>query len=247
MKTYTEAPMLPLLLLSGCISKKITSVEKAAPEELRPPAPEEFQLGKGDKIAIRVWRHDDLDMDVTIAPDGSISYPLVGQLRVEGMTYNELVQSLREAIQVYYKDPQVSVNVLELSNQKIFVLGPGVNHPSVLQLQSEMSVLEAITRSGGISTTAKTKNILLIRGGLETPKLYKINVHAMTKKGDLNQMVYLQRGDIVMVPMRTISSAAMYFRDIQSFLAPVVAGTVIYRNTATTNRTPVGASSALGQ
>jgi polysaccharide export outer membrane protein len=206
------------------------------------PAPEEFELGPGDKIAIRVWRHDDLDMDVTIAPDGTLTYPLIGRVEVTGMTYPELVHSLTGAISEYYSDPQVSVNILELMNQKVFIIGE-VMAPSVFQLSTEMSILEALTRAGGINSSARTQNVLLIRGGMDNPKLYVVDVKAIYTKGSMNQMVSLQKGDIVLVPTRTITNVARYFREVSGALSPFVAGSAIYRNTASGGAQ--GTSSAL--
>jgi polysaccharide export outer membrane protein len=206
------------------------------------PAPEEFQMGPGDKIAIRVWRHDDLDMDITISPDGSITYPLIGRVEVSGMTYPELVDTLIAAISVYYDDPQVSVNILELKNQKVFVIGE-VLTPSVLQLINEMSILEALTRAGGINPSARTQNVLLIRGGIDNPQLYTVDVKSIYTKGNFDQMVNLQRGDIVLVPTRTITNVARYFREVSGALSPFVAGSAIYRNTASGGAQ--GTSSAL--
>jgi polysaccharide biosynthesis/export protein len=206
------------------------------------PTTAEFQLGPGDKIAIRVWRHDDLDMDVTIAPDGSITYPLVGRIAVSGMTYPQLVKKLGTAISEYYTDPQVSVNILELKNQKVFVIGE-VMSPSVLQLSGEMTILEALTLTGGINQFSRTNNVLLIRGGIETPTLYTIDVQAIYAEAQLDQMVSLQRGDIVVVPTRTITNVSRYFKEVQGTLSPFVAGTAIYRNASTGGAQ--GTSSAL--
>ncbi|MDP6934405.1 MAG: polysaccharide biosynthesis/export family protein [Myxococcota bacterium] len=208
---------------------EVTNIAEAEPGAWIVPTPEEFQLGPGDRIAIRVWRHTDLDMDVTIAPDGSISYPLVGRIQVAGMAYPELVERLTEAIATYYEEPQVSVNILELRNQKIFVLGE-VSNPSVLQLDNEMSILEALTIAGGLNSSARTRNVLLIRGGLEAADLYTVDVKSIFE-GRMDQLVYLQRGDIVVVPTRTISNVARYFSEVKSVLAPFVAGSAIYRNT----------------
>jgi polysaccharide export outer membrane protein len=206
------------------------------------PTPAEFQLGPGDKIAIRVWRHDDLDMDVTIAPDGSITYPLVGRIAVSGMTYPQLVKKLGVAISEFYTNPQVSVNILELRNQKVFVIGE-VMSPAVLQLSGEMTILEALTITGGINQFSRTNNVLLIRGGIENPSLYTIDVKAIYAEGRLDQMVSLQRGDIIVVPTRTITNVSRYFKEVQGTLSPFVAGTAIYRNASTGGAQ--GTSSAL--
>jgi len=221
------------LAMLGCAPKAPIPNIAEAPEELRRAlTPAEFQLGPGDKIDIAVWRHPDLNLSVTIAPDGSITYPLVGTVTVAGMTFPELSQALTTAIAEYYEAPQVAVNIAELNSQKIFVLGDGVTVPQVLQLDNEMSVLEALTRAGGLNSTARTRNVLLVRGGIDEPSLYTIDVNAIYSEGRMDQMVYLQQGDIVVVPNRTITNVSNYFREVQGILAPFVSGSAVYRNVA---------------
>ena len=223
--------LLLLLGLTACAPKTpVANISEAPPEHRVAPEFEEFQLGPGDRIAIDVWRHSDLDMEITIAPDGSITYPLVSQVFVAGMTYPELSETLTEAIADYYEDPQVSVNILELMSQKVFVLGDGVASPSVLQLNNEMSILEALTRSGGLSNTARTRNVLLVRGGLDAPELYTVDVQSIYNEGRMDQMVFLQQNDIIVVPNKTITNVANYFREVQSLINPFVSGSAIYRN-----------------
>jgi protein involved in polysaccharide export with SLBB domain len=113
----------------------------------------------------------------------------------------------------------------------------------VFQLSTEMSILEALTRAGGINSSARTQNVLLIRGGMDNPKLYVVDVKAIYTKGSMNQMVSLQKGDIVLVPTRTITNVARYFREVSGALSPFVAGSAIYRNTASGGAQ--GTSSAL--
>jgi polysaccharide export outer membrane protein len=210
---------------------------------IKAPGPAEFTFGPGDRISIKVWRHEEMDMEVTIAPDGGITYPLVGRLQVAGMSYPTLVAALEAGLTPYYNDVSVAVNVEEVSNQKVFVLGE-VRSPAVLQVQNDLSILEALTRTGGIDPDARTDNVLLIRGGLDQPELYTVNVKAIYAEGDLSQLVYLQRGDIVVVPTKTIADVEAFFRRIQGVLAPFVGGTAIYRNAITGGAQ--GTSSAMG-
>ncbi len=199
---------------------------------LRPPEPKDFVFGPGDVIEIKVWRQPDMDAQIVVAPDGAISYPLVGRIKVAGLTYPELIETIEQALSKYYTEPSVAVNVVQVSNQKVLVLGE-VKSPAVLQIENDMTILEALTRTGGLSVDARTDNILLIRGGLEQPELYTIDIDAIFGKGDFSQMVYLQQGDIVLVPPRTIVNVERFFRRVQGILAPFVAGSAIYRNVLT--------------
>ena len=124
------------------------------------------------------------------------------------------------------------MNIIELHSQKVLVFGE-VAKPSVLQLSSEMSILEALTEVGGINQYARTSNVLLVRGGMDTPQLYTVDIDSIISEGRMDQMVFLQRGDIVVVPTRTITNAARFFREVSGVLAPFVAGSAIYRNAVT--------------
>jgi polysaccharide export outer membrane protein len=224
---------LPLLLLLACARERPPNVQDAQ-VPLRMPAAEAFTFGPGDSLQIRVWRHEDLSMDVTIAPDGAISYPLVGRLVVAGLTYEQFVARLQSAVSEYYVDAQVSVNIAQVTNQKVLVIGE-VAQPMVLQITNDLSLLEALTRAGGIHPDARTRNVLLVRGGAAEPQVYTVDVDAIYGRGDFSQMVYLQRGDIVYVPARTITDVERFFKRLQGVLAPALSGSAVYRNVVSGN------------
>ncbi len=232
-------------LLSACATTarapNISTSDDAV--ALRAPTPAEFVFGPGDRLSIKVWRHEELDMLVTVAPDGGITFPLAGRIQASGMSYPELVAELEEGLGAYYTDVSVAVNVEEVSNQKVFVLGE-VKTPAVLQIENDLSILEALTRTGGIDPDARTDNVLLIRGGIEQPELFSIDVAAIYGQGDISQLVYLQRGDIVVVPTKTIANVERFFKRIQGVLSPFVGGSAIYRNAVSGGAQ--GTSSALG-
>ena len=220
------------LTACGAHSGQVQNIAEAELSARQVPTPEQFQIGPGDRIAITVWHHDDLSMDVTVAPDGTISFPLLGTVSVAGKTYTEIRDILTGSIATYYNEPQVAVNIIELQNQKVFVIGE-VAQPAVLQLSSEMSILEALTRAGGINQYSRTSNVLLVRGGIDEPRLFTVDVDRIFSKGDMDQLVFLQRGDIVVVPTRTITNAARFFREVSGVMAPFVAGSAVYRNAVT--------------
>lgn len=221
--------MIPLLLMFACLPPDAPVNVADAGVELQLPASKSFTFGPGDTIRIWVWRHDDLTLEVTVAPDGAITYPLVGRINVAGLTYEDLIALLQAKVSEYYVDAQVQVNILNVTNQKVLVLGE-VHTPQVMQITNDLSILEALVTAGGINPDAQTSNVLLIRGGLEAPKLFTVNVDAVYGRGDMTQMVYLQRGDIVVVPTKTITNVERFFKRVQTILAPAVGGSAVYRN-----------------
>jgi polysaccharide biosynthesis/export protein len=240
--------LLAALVLPSCARRNVRPVtdlsatDPDSGEALMPETVPEFVFGPGDEIDISVWRHEDLNMQIVISPDGAISYPLVGRLHIAGMTYPDLMAMLSTRISEYYKDPQVSVNISKVSSMKVYVLGY-VRNPAILQIESELDVMGALTKVGWLTEDSRTNNILLIRGGLEEPELFTIDIEQLLATGDMRQNVPLQKGDILFVPPKTIVNVENFFRRITGMLSPFVSGTVIYRNVTTGN--PVGASGAL--
>ncbi len=238
------AALLAGVALGGCPKRQTVPVTElaASGDAEEGSEPPEFVFGPGDEIEISVWRHEDLDMKVKIGPDGAISYPLVGRIVIEGMTYPELMDTLSREIATYYVDPQVSVNILEVSSMKVHVLGE-VRNPTSIPIESELDVVEALTRAGWISDDSRTDNILLVRVDDGRSEMYTIDLRDLLSKGDTRQNVLLAKGDIIYVPKKTIANVEQFFRRISGILSPFVSGTVIYRNITTGN--PVGASGAL--
>ena len=224
--------LLLLTLLTGCAHAARPPNVSDSDVDLSVPKADQFTFGPGDVLRVFVWRHADLTMDVTIAPDGAISYPLVGRLQVSGMTFEQIGKTLQNAIAQYYVDAQVSVNVLAVNSARVMVFGE-VKAPSVLNLTQSMSMLEALVRTGGINVDARTDNVLLIRGGMEKPQLYTVNVAALYGAGDFSQNVFLQAGDIIVVPPKTITNVERFFKRISSILSPAVSASSIYRNVTT--------------
>lgn len=188
----------------------------------------DFRFGAGDRIGIKVYKHPDLDGDLTVAPDGTITLPLVGRIAIADRTYDDVVTTLESSLRVYYSDVSVAVNVVEVTNRKVYIVGE-VAQPMVMQITGQLPMIEALTRSGGINPDARTNNLLLIRGGLAEPALYTVDVERMLL-GDAAQNIALQPGDIIVVPAKTIVNVERFFRHIQGILAPFVSASQVYRN-----------------
>lgn len=187
-----------------------------------------FTFGNGDKISVVVYQHTDLNSDLIIAPDGSITLPLVGRLEIAGLSYEEGVAAIESGVHEYYAKATVTVNLVSITSQKVYVVGE-VTSPGVLQLTGDMPLFEAVTRAGGINTSAKTKNLLLIRQGEEGGELFMIDLDLLLS-GDASQNIAMRAEDILVVPTKTIVQIERFFRQISTILGPFVNTTQVYRN-----------------
>ncbi len=115
-----------------------------------------YRVGEGDLLLIKVYDMDDLTTTVRVDADGQIGFPLIGQVNVDGLT----IQQVRDRISAeladgYLVNPQVSVLVQEYRSNKIVIIGEVVR-PGLYELQGKMSLLELISRAGGLTPNAGT-------------------------------------------------------------------------------------------
>jgi polysaccharide export outer membrane protein len=113
-----------------------------------------YVLGGGDQISVWVLGVDEIgEKPLRIDPQGSIDLPLVGRVRVGGMTLDEARNAIAASFQRHVRNPKVSLNVVDYHSQPVSVLG-AVNNPGLLQLQGGKTLAEIISMAGGIRPDA---------------------------------------------------------------------------------------------
>ena len=137
----------------------------------------------------------------TVAPDGTIFFPFVGRMQAAGKTVGDIRGELAARLVPYIRNPQVDVRVLSFRSQKVQVTGE-VKSPGPLAISDvPLTLLDAITRSGGSTSIADIQRVRLTRN----KQLYVLDANSLLDKGDTRQDVMLQAGDIINVPDRVDS------------------------------------------
>jgi len=161
-------------------------------------APETFVIGLEDVLRVDVWREAELSApQIVVRPDGKITLPLIGDVQAAGFTTKQLQDNLTERFKEFAQAPTVSVMVLKIESQRVSIVG-NVSKPGTYPLGSPLTVLELIARAGGLTEYANTKNIKIVRKKDGTT--LNFNYKDAIKGKNLKQNVYLENGDIVMVP-----------------------------------------------
>lgn len=160
---------------------------------------DEYRLGAGDVLEISVWKDEALTRTVVVLPDGKISFPLIGQVSASGKTVAALKKELEERLKKYVQDPVLTVGVQQVNSMLIYVIGR-VNSPGRYILNTNVTILQALSIAGGLNPFAERKNIKIFRkSGNETKVLY-FNYDELTEKENVLQNIPLIRGDVVVVP-----------------------------------------------
>ena len=158
-----------------------------------------YRIGPNDILSIFVWREPDLTRDVTVMPDGKITYPLIGEIMAQGLTAIELKKAITDKFQDFVTAPEVTVIVKESRSQVVYAIGK-LTRPGPIALAPGMTVMQALSAAGGFTEWADTKNILIVRreGGKETQ--LRFNYKEFTSGEKLEQNILLKPGDTVVVP-----------------------------------------------
>jgi len=193
-----------VILVSACASNDTTMM---MPDDILDYSPEPYKIGVGDDLRVQVWGNDQLSTDgVPVRPDGKISMPLIGDILVAGKTTESLSTEITQQLQVFIKNPQVTVIVTNPSSsdyqQRVRVTG-AVLSPQSVAYKKGMTVLDLVLMAGGPNEFAKEGDSKLYRRVAGEVKIYPIYLDKILKSGELKTNYMLLPSDIVTVPERS--------------------------------------------
>jgi polysaccharide export outer membrane protein len=167
----------------------------------------DYRIGKGDVLSIIVYDHPELTIPAgsersaaesgnTVQPDGSIYYPYVGRVEVEGQTVSEVRQTISRRLAEFIAAPQVEVRIAAYNSQDVLVTGE-VSEPGRLPITNvPMTLLDALSMSGGLGAQANWHGVQLTRDG----STRTLDVYGMLNQGNLANDILLEDEDVLHVP-----------------------------------------------
>lgn len=158
-----------------------------------------YQLKEGDVIQISVWGEDRLNQQTLVLPDGSVSFPLVGNMKVGGLSAPEVESVISEALEEFIPGADVSVVVTSTAGNLIYILGK-VKAPGTYVMAAPMSVIQALSLSGGLETFANERDILIVRNSGGVQSLLEVDYSDILSGKDISSNYQLEAGDTIMVP-----------------------------------------------
>jgi protein involved in polysaccharide export with SLBB domain len=177
----------------------------ALPEVPREAASGPYHVQIGDQLAIRLYLTPELNEDVTVRPDGKITTSLAQAIPAAGRTPEEVAASLRAAYDSELKDPSITVGVKAYAPVRVYVAGE-VPEPGELTTPGPApSLLQAVSRAGGVRVTGDRSGVLIVRRGEDGR--------------DPGADVVLHPYDVVIVPRTDIADVYVWVNQhIQQFV-----------------------------
>ena len=154
-----------------------------------------YKIGPADILNIRVWNEPEFSGPVAVHQDGKITLPLVGDLQAGGDTPAQVEETVTKALAKYVVKPLVTVTVQAVESKKYYMDGM-IAKRGEYPLVVPTTVLEAISKAGGIQEFGNAKKIYILRGDQRIPFNYK----DVLKGKNMDQNILLKPGDHVVVP-----------------------------------------------
>lgn len=159
-----------------------------------------FNILPGDILHINVWKETEMSHEVLVLPDGTITFPLVGSLYVQGMTLAQMQEAIESKLVLTLPDAPVTVSVISPAGHSVNVIGQVVQ-PGAIIMRGKMSVMQVLSEVGGLTAYADKKDILVIRTDDQGNKTrIEIPYNSIMKGQDLEKDIRLIPGDVIVVP-----------------------------------------------
>jgi len=156
-------------------------------------------LGTGDVVKVSVYGSPDLTLETRIAENGKLTYPLIGDVEVEGMEPPDAERKIAALLADggFLRKPQVNLLVVSMQSQQVSVLG-NVMRPGRYPMEGRRSLLDVLALAGGIHPDGGDV-AFIVRKRAGVPVREQVNVPDMMRRADLSHNVQLSGGDVVYI------------------------------------------------
>lgn len=160
---------------------------------------QEYLLNAGDILFVSVWQEKDMQQELLVSPDGSVSFPLIGHLQASGKTIPALTDEIKTRLEKFIPDANVTVTLRQTPGNRVFVVGQ-VNRPGEILMRAPMDVLQVLSSAGGGNAYADLGDVKVIRREAGKQTVFDFDFSEVAKGKNLDQNRLLRNGDVVIVP-----------------------------------------------
>jgi protein involved in polysaccharide export with SLBB domain len=190
--------------------------------------PYPYRICPGDELTVDyglVLDNRPVTATVVVRPDGAVSLPRVGDVRVAGRSTAELDSTLAELYSDVYLNPSITVEVSKLAGNLVHVLGE-VNAPGSYPIVPNATAMQAIAQAGGFRSNGSQGDVLVVRRiGLNKVAVRRVNMRQLLAGGKASGDMILRRNDIVFVNRTMVGDFKAFAENV---LQPMITAAETY-------------------
>jgi polysaccharide biosynthesis/export protein len=203
---YKLRPVGLKLLVAVCLIATAVAQQSKTAQDIVSKAPtvaipdKEYVVGESDVLRINVWKEPEISQtNISVRPDGMISIPLIGVVKVSGQTPSQIQEMLTTKLERFIGKSEVTVSVVEVRSKSVFLTGE-VMKPGVYPLVTDLNVVQLVIKGGGPTPYARKKSVIVLRNRNGTEEKIPVNLTKVLKGEAPEQNIQLLPGDTVVVP-----------------------------------------------
>ncbi|MCP4605962.1 MAG: hypothetical protein GY847_36525 [Proteobacteria bacterium] len=187
---------LSLFALQACVHEEPFVWIESLPQKSKPTTP--YRIQPGDKISVSVWDQEQISGEYTVRDDGFITVTLIGDVPVDGLTIEEAAKTVSKKFEGdIVQDVRVTVVLVKSHPIYISVIGE-VRSPGQFELKPDDTMIDVLSRAGGLTEFADSDSIYVLRKGSQTPRI-RFDYERLTKQKTGGIEFKLNDGDVVVV------------------------------------------------
>jgi polysaccharide export outer membrane protein len=168
------------------------------------PIVKEYRIGPKDLLEITVFELPELNQTVRVSEDGTITVPLLGQVKIEGLTKDEVENKIGGLLEEkYLKNPRVSVFIREYQSKLVAVIG-AVENPGMYEIVGSMTLLQVVSKAGGFKENASDELFVLRAGEGGSKNRIVIDLDDLLINGNHELNIPVQPNDVINIPVDKI-------------------------------------------
>lgn len=180
-------------------SESINYLDAQAMALFDAPADPVYRLGAGDRLTVEVWGRPEVSGSHVVGPDGRITMPLVGPVRLADITREEAARDVHDMLASYYIQPSVVLRVDQYTANRITVLGR-VQNPGTIQFDQQPTLLEALAKAGSLPVIDKEATLTRVAIFRGREQVAWVDLRELLNRVNPAYNIRLQAGDLIYIP-----------------------------------------------
>lgn len=171
-----------------------------------------YTLGPDDVVFIDVRNQPDFSGSFVVGQDGMIQYGIIGDIKADGLTKEELAEVVADWVKQYVRFPSVHVTITGFNSKAIYIVGRVASPGKYAMRGDTIKVRDALVAAGLEAEYAALSRVRVIKTDPSAPKVKKVNLQRVLYKGQTADDIDLVNGDVVMVPTSLWGYVSLFFK-----------------------------------